>query len=222
MTKEPIFKVLPYEPLRITSNYGLRTHPISGNKLFHSGIDIGPNKNDPPSQWFIRSVAQGVVKTVSYSASRGFYIICKHAGFYTLYQHLESQFVSEGSLVNPGDHIGLMGSSGDSTATHLHFELWGENKTPVDPLWHLENLKDEVDEMTEVRVREIIKDVIESYIYTEAEASDYAKKNIELVTQSGITTGERPRGLARREEVMVMIANTIAGVVNYIDENQED
>lgn len=215
MGTKPILECLPYNPLRITSAYGPRKAPTSGASTLHKGVDIGPDKSIGPDLWCVTNVANGKVLTITMNSVRGYYIVCKHNNFYSLYQHLKpgSIKVKEGQLVCPGDELALMGNSGNSTGTHLHFELWDENRTPIDPTWSLENLKG-YDEMTEARVREIIKQEIDNRIYTSDEASDFAEEYVKALMKDGITTGERPKGLATREEVMVMIGNTIAASLN--------
>lgn len=218
----PIFKSLPYSPLRITSAYGPRKAPSQGASTNHRGVDIGPDKSIGPDLWFVTSVANGMVLTVTSNSVRGYYIVCKHNGFYSLYQHLKpgSIKVREGQLVSPGDELALMGSSGNSTATHLHFELWDSERNPIDPTWYLHNLKGD-DDMTEERVRAIVKEALDARIYTSDEASDFAQEYVDMLTRDGITTGERPRGLATREEVIVMLGKTIMGCVNTFEMKED-
>lgn len=209
--KRPIFDCLPYKTLRITSKYGDRTHPITGKKSFHYGVDIGPESGD--SDLHVVAVQDGTVVEVGKTAARGFYIIIEHDGFSTLYQHLmNNTFVSEGVKVNAGSLIGIMGSTGASTGTHLHFELRDENNTLIDPQWFLENLKE--DAMTREEVIELFEELITNRIEINQEPSDYAVTPVNALKESHITTGERPRGLATREEVMVMIFNTLIAINN--------
>lgn len=219
MEMKPILQHLPYTPLRLTSSYGPRVFiPNTSASTNHKGVDIGPDKSIGPDLWFVTNVANGKVQKIANNSARGYYIVCKHNGFYSLYQHLKpgSIKVKEGQLVSPGEELALMGNSGESTGTHLHFELLDDGLTPFDPTWYLYNLKGE-DDMTEERVRAIAKEAIDARIYTSDEASDFAKEYIEVLVADSITTGERPRGLATREEVMVMIGKTIGACVNTFE-----
>ncbi len=135
----------------ITSDYGNRIDPFSGNRSYHRGVDI----SGIVGQTNVVAVEDGVViypeslgkdTCVSSSAEDGCgggygnYIIIKHNdGIYTLYAHLYegSVLVSSGDVVKQGQLIAKVGSSGRSTGGHLHFEIRvGENSTAatVDPL----------------------------------------------------------------------------------------
>ena len=114
----------------ITTPYGYRTHPIYGYYQFHQALDIaGPGYGSP-----IYASNNGVVIAKKFSPKRsqggngyGNYVIINHNnGYYTLYAHL-SGFVpslQEGSTVSRGQIIGYMGTTGDASGPHLHYELW--------------------------------------------------------------------------------------------------
>ena len=107
----------------VTSDYGMRTNPVSGTYSMHNGIDLvsrGSSSDD------IAAYAAGVVSTVSYNEYRGYYVVIEHdGGFETLYQHLkkDSVTVKKGAPVSKGQKIAVMGSTGQSTGNHLHFEV---------------------------------------------------------------------------------------------------
>ena len=104
---------------RITSEFGYRTHPIYGEELFHSGIDIGGEYGDN-----ITSVLSGEVVEAQYSDSYGYYIKIRHSeGTYTLYAHCQKLLKKVGQNVNKGEVIAEVGSTGVSTGPHLHFEI---------------------------------------------------------------------------------------------------
>lgn len=111
----------PCDSKRITSPYGMRIHPISKKSKMHKGIDFGImlSKFEP-----IYSVSQGKVVNQGWSKARGNFVVIQHNGFATLYQHLDSYRTKKGQYVNGGQVIGKMGSSGESTGVHLHFELF--------------------------------------------------------------------------------------------------
>ena len=105
-------------PYNITSPYGMRTHPITGDPTMHNGIDFGGLRYDP-----IYAVDGGTVELVGYNEIRGYYVVLKHGvQEFTVYQHLDSYSVSKGQDVFQGQIIGKMGSTGSSTGNHLHFE----------------------------------------------------------------------------------------------------
>lgn len=116
---------------RITSYYGMRTHPVTGEKLsFHTGIDIAGTHHQP-----IMAVADGVVVSVNRSSSGyGNYVMIEHKSgdltFYSFYAHLSSISATMGQNVSAGTVIALEGGQpgvdpnpGASTGHHLHFEL---------------------------------------------------------------------------------------------------
>lgn len=109
----------PIERGRITSGYGLRKSPISGQHIFHSGIDIAAPEGTP-----VIAAGQGTVTANSYDQVLGNFIVVRHPGKYqTVYGHLKKSFVILGSSVNSGTIIGEVGSTGYSTGPHLHFEV---------------------------------------------------------------------------------------------------
>jgi len=118
---------------RITSSFGWRTHPISGERNFHTGMDIGAPTNTP-----ILAMADGIVTvanaTDSWGGGYGFFIRIDHGGGYeTLYAHAIAIGVRVGEEVEQGQVIGWVGSTGNSTGPHLHFEVF-HNGTRVNPM----------------------------------------------------------------------------------------
>lgn len=109
---------------RISSGYGWRTHPISGKRTFHHGVDLS-NKSGTP----IYATADGVVKLTTRTALMGRYIKLGHEfGFETIYGHLKKILVKKGQQVKRGQIIALMGNTGDSTGSHLHYEVHRYNR----------------------------------------------------------------------------------------------
>ncbi|WP_053228454.1 peptidoglycan DD-metalloendopeptidase family protein [Spirochaeta cellobiosiphila] len=112
----------------VTSPFGYRNDPFTGLRRFHNGLDIAGPLGTP-----IKAALDGTVVTVGYHSSYGNYIVINHQkGYQTLYGHLQKALVKKGQRVMQGDQIGLMGSTGYSTGSHLHFCVF-ENKKPVDP-----------------------------------------------------------------------------------------
>lgn len=104
---------------RITTPFGWRTHPITGRRDFHGGLDIANGIGSP-----IYATADGTVKEVSYNRYYGNFIVVTHKfGYETMYAHLRGTQVSRGDAVTRGDVIGTMGSTGRSTGSHLHYEV---------------------------------------------------------------------------------------------------
>ena len=116
----------------ITSDYGYRVHPISGAYRFHSGVDIGGGYGAS-----ILAADRGTVISAYYHWSYGNMVMISHGnGYVTLYAHMSSIAVSSGQTVSQGQVIGYVGSTGDSTGPHLHFEV-RYNGNYCDPLDYL-------------------------------------------------------------------------------------
>ena len=114
--------VPPVNPVaagEITSGFGYRAHPITGEPGLHAGIDIAAPEGTP-----IVAAFHGTVSRVSYGPRAGHYLILDHGGgMQTLYLHCHEILVEEGMVLRAGERIALVGSTGDSTGPHLHFEL---------------------------------------------------------------------------------------------------
>ncbi|WMJ90311.1 murein hydrolase activator EnvC family protein [Anaerocolumna sp. MB42-C2] len=114
---------------RITSTFGNREQPTEGASTYHKGIDIGASTGSS-----IVAAAGGSVVTAAYSVSAGNYIMIYHGdGIYTVYMHCSKLLVSAGEEVSQGQTIALVGSTGVSTGSHLHFGV-SVNGTYVNPL----------------------------------------------------------------------------------------
>ncbi len=117
--------------IRITSNYGLRTDPFSSASAWHSGIDMGVGAYGGRAP--ITAAGPGKVIFAGRNSSYGRVVDIDHgSGFVSRYAHLRSFNVKVGDEVVIGDKVGIMGSSGRSTARHLHFEVIFQGK-PYDP-----------------------------------------------------------------------------------------
>ena len=117
---------------RVTSPFGWRTHPITGRRNLHGGIDIAAPNGTP-----IMASKAGVVVISQYGSSYGNYVVISHPdGTRTLYAHMSQRNVSAGDTVRQGQTVGLVGSTGSSTGNHLHFETWtGSNSSSrVNPM----------------------------------------------------------------------------------------
>ncbi len=130
----------PLQSTKVTSNYGYRIHPINKKRKFHRGIDLKAARKTP-----IYAPADGIVSFVQPRNIGDFGRLIKiqhNFGFETLYAHLNKTNVKVGDIVRKNELIGLTGSSGRSTAPHLHYELRYGSKllNPKDFLkWQLDN-----------------------------------------------------------------------------------
>lgn len=113
----------------LSSHFGKRTDPISGKVTFHEGLDFAGRAGSD-----VVSVAAGVVIGSRYEASFGNLVEINHGGGYTTrYAHNQENLVKSGQTVKKGQRIALMGATGRSTGTHVHFELLKDRK-PVNPI----------------------------------------------------------------------------------------
>jgi murein DD-endopeptidase MepM/ murein hydrolase activator NlpD len=116
----------------VTSPFGYRTHPISGTRKLHTGVDYGAGSGTP-----IYAANRGRVIYTGWYGGYGNTVIIDHGGgLTTLYAHQSRIRVSTGQEVALGDRIGDVGTTGYSTGPHLHFET-RENGKPVDPRKYL-------------------------------------------------------------------------------------
>ncbi|REK69630.1 M23 family peptidase [Paenibacillus paeoniae] len=119
---------------RVTSNFGTRNHPITGKSHTHTGIDFGA-----PQGTDIFAAEGGVVIVSQLWSGYGNCIIIDHGnGLWTLYGHIRNGglLVSVGDQVKRGQKIAEVGSTGNSTGPHLHFEV-RKNEVPVNPSGYL-------------------------------------------------------------------------------------
>ncbi|TVQ18690.1 MAG: M23 family metallopeptidase, partial [Leptolyngbya sp. DLM2.Bin15] len=107
-------------PAPITSLFGWRQHPIFGDARFHAGIDLGAPMGTP-----VVAAFSGKVVTAEYLQGYGLTVVLMHNNGTqeTLYAHLSEIFVRTGDTVAQGEVVGRVGSTGNSTGPHLHFEV---------------------------------------------------------------------------------------------------
>lgn len=120
-------------PLRLMENFGGRIDPVYRRWAYHEGIDISGPQGTP-----IYVTGDGIVELTEYSfRGYGNQILVNHGfGYHTRYAHLSKVLVKPGQRVKRGEKIGLMGSTGKSTGSHLHYEVLVRNK-PVNPVNYL-------------------------------------------------------------------------------------
>jgi murein DD-endopeptidase MepM/ murein hydrolase activator NlpD len=117
---------------RLTSRYGNRVHPIFGDSRFHAGIDLGGGYGAP-----VLAARGGTVILSGPASGYGTLVVVSHGGgVTTAYAHMSALLVRVGDTVSQGQTIGRIGSEGNSTGPHLHFEV-RVNGNPVDPLGYV-------------------------------------------------------------------------------------
>ncbi|MBQ1479432.1 M23 family metallopeptidase [Sphingomonas paucimobilis] len=111
--------VHPVEKLQFTSNFGIRSDPFRGTAAMHAGVDIPGPVGTP-----IYATADGIVDHAGWQGGYGNLVEINHGkGIATRYGHLSKVLVADGARVTRGQLIALMGSTGRSTGSHLHYEV---------------------------------------------------------------------------------------------------
>ena len=114
--------------IRITSPFGVRADPFLKTPAMHTGIDFGGKMGTP-----LYATASGKVIQAGPRGDYGLAVEVDHGlGFTTLYGHLSKVSVKKGDIIEEGTKVGLAGSTGRSTGTHLHYEL-RHNKRALNP-----------------------------------------------------------------------------------------
>lgn len=134
-TEMPLSVVYPVISSLLTSGFGQRMHPIRKHPGHHNGVDIAAKTGDP-----VLSIYFGKVVFTGVAGGLGQTVVIVHKnGLTSHYAHLSQIEASVGQVLRPGDTIGQVGDSGESTGPHLHFEIrrYGE---PLDPAWLLPRL----------------------------------------------------------------------------------
>lgn len=117
---------------RISSYFGYREQPLAGASTNHKGMDFAAPQGTP-----IYAAAAGTVTSSGYSGKAGKRIVINHGnGLVTNYMHCHTLYVSAGTKVSKGQNIAAVGTTGNSTGNHLHFQV-NLNGTPVNPLKYL-------------------------------------------------------------------------------------
>jgi murein DD-endopeptidase MepM/ murein hydrolase activator NlpD len=126
---------LPITGAAISSGFGWRVHPITGERKLHKGVDFAAPTGTP-----IFAASEGMVTYAGWTDDGyGNVVELRHEnGELTLYAHTNKVYVSKGQTVNKGQAIAEVGTTGRSTGPHLHFEIQPDGKTAVDPMDYLQ------------------------------------------------------------------------------------
>src|SRR3990170_2421138 len=109
---------------RISSSYGYREHPKSGQRQLHTGMDISL----PPGTK-VRATADGIVSFSGWTGNSGNVVVIEHGhGFSTAYAHNRENLIQVGERVKRYDAIAMSGSTGRATGPHLHYEIWKDER----------------------------------------------------------------------------------------------
>ena len=125
---------LPLSSLQLTSPYGYRTHPVTGEaRKFHSGIDLKARADT------VFSILPGTVIASGKSKFLGNYVEIKHGDYTSIYGHLSTRFVKTDQTVSAGYPLGITGKTGRVTGEHLHFTV-KYKKSYINPLIFLSTI----------------------------------------------------------------------------------
>ncbi|NYT79673.1 M23 family metallopeptidase [Alcaligenaceae bacterium] len=129
--------IMPVDYPYLSSSFGWRRHPISGRHIMHEGLDFAAPRGTP-----IHAASGGVVTEARYVSGYGKLVEINHGnGVVTRYAHASSVNVKQGDLVEKGQMIARVGSTGRSTGPHLHFEVRMAGH-PLDPTLFLPSQED--------------------------------------------------------------------------------
>ena len=120
---------MPLADSKLTSSFGMRTHPVLGGRRAHKGIDLAAPVGTP-----VYATADGIVSRADWFSSYGLYVSIEHgAALQTRFAHMSRLAVAAGERVKKGDIIGYVGTTGRSTGPHLHYEVRvaGEAVNPI-------------------------------------------------------------------------------------------
>lgn len=115
----------------ISSNFGMRVHPITGKQKMHDGVDIAV-----PTGTALYSAVKGIVIQSKYSDSAGNMItIQTDSGWQITFMHMDSRAVRVGEQIEQGQYVGTSGNTGNSTGPHLHLQVHDAEDNPINPVF---------------------------------------------------------------------------------------
>lgn len=120
--EELVLASLPLEDFFLTSGFGYRSDPFSGETKFHRGIDLKTKRSK------VLSILHGTVVSVGNDPLLGIFVKVQHGKYESIYGHLSQSFVTKGERVFPGSILGISGSTGKATGDHLHLSIKKRNE----------------------------------------------------------------------------------------------
>lgn len=115
--EELVLASLPLEDFFLTSGFGYRSDPFSGETRFHRGIDLKTKRSN------VFSMLHGTVVSVGKDPLLGIFVKVQHGSYESIYSHLSQSLVEKGERVLPGTILGISGSTGRATGDHLHLSI---------------------------------------------------------------------------------------------------
>ena len=208
------------ENVRVTSYYGNREYYYQGRliKDFHHGIDLVP-KNYKGNEEII-AFEDGVVTSLQKIGKQygtGCYVRIKHEnGLYTLYYHLKSETicVNVGDKVKKGQKLGIIGTTGQSTGVHLHFQIdKGNNSTSINPFDYVFNNKELIektgyDKFTDEQLAEM---VWHGYFGNGEERKQKLGNRYERVQKLVNEQAKQKQEKIKNDELLELVRKTIRG-----------
>lgn len=123
----------PVDSYRMTSDFGMRWHPVLGGRRPHKGIDLADPTGTP-----VHATADGVIGRADWFSGYGLCVEIEHGGsLETRYGHMSRLNVAAGQMVRKGDVIGFVGATGRATGPHLHYEV-RVNGIAVNPMPYMQ------------------------------------------------------------------------------------
>lgn len=120
----------PLMPMVVTSAFGVRSDPVHGRRRFHAGVDLGA-----PEGTMVYAAAPGIIIYAGWQGGFGRHVVIDHGhGIRSHYSHMSQLFVKAGQIVETGDTLGAVGSTGRATGPHLHFAITNADGHFLDPL----------------------------------------------------------------------------------------
>lgn len=131
LTYKDYYGTLPLKLFKLNSPYGIRPHPVTGERhSFHKGIDIA-GKNE-----IVASLLPGIIDKIGYTSLMGNYVAIRYGGYIVYYAHLSKIYCSVAQIVPTGYPIGRTGSTGRTTGEHLHISVL-RGRLSINPLYFL-------------------------------------------------------------------------------------
>lgn len=199
-------RVLANKDCVITCEYGMRYHPVTGKYSLHNGVDVVGDGHTLAS---ITAHTGGIVEYAGYNSVLGYHVNIGLAnGDMMQYNHmLKSLRVKVGDIVQQGQIIGDMGSTGSSTGAHLHFGIQ-KNGQWIDPAPYLYS-----DYLEDTMTYEEFKAFMDRYEAERAQrpVSAWAKEIWDRLTIDGTFDGSRPQAPLTRQEAATIITRLREG-----------